>query len=256
MHGVSALIGLATAITVSIGGLASIGELARRRAAAPPEIAATLRNVGTILVLRAALVVVVVLFFGLAVGAGRSSFATGVVVCAGLAGAVTSMYLLMAMVRVGRAAGNVWAYVGAVLVTWSVVVESLQGWAAYRRWSLGEYAADFGWLGELTALGPSTFLLGMLALTAAIVTTVEGHRPDVKDLEPDGAVQTVFIGLLFTIVLHLPLAHHVGPSTDEPWLAALLVIAHLALPTMFVPFLRRAAARLEAAATVAVARVA
>jgi hypothetical protein len=34
------------------------------------------------------------------------------------------------------------------------------------------------------------------------------------------------------------------------------VIAHLALPTMFVPFLRRAAARLEAAATVAVARVA
>jgi hypothetical protein len=258
MTGVSALIGLATVVTLAMIGLAAAWEWVRRRStdASPQAMAPALRSVATILIVRAALLALVAIFSGIVASIEDDRFATGFVICAGLAGALTSTYLLMGLLRFGRAARNGWAVLAAFLVTWSVVVESLQGYGAYRAWTTEWKLDDFGWLGDVTILGPLAFLVGTIALTVAIKATVARHRPDAPDVAPATAVRAAIGGMLFTLGVHLPLSEHVGPAVEGPGIAVLIGIVHLGLQLFAVPLLLRAAARLEAAGTVAEARVA
>jgi hypothetical protein len=222
----------------------------------PQQIAAALRSVARILLVRLGLAVVAAIFFATALSTGRGWFATGVAIGAGLAGASVSVYLLMALLRVWRAMRDHRALVAALLVTASIVIEAIQGYVAYQRWTIGDAAPEHAWLGDATVFGPVAFLVGMLALVSAIVATVERHRPEVDDLDADGAVCTAILGLAFTFVLHLPFAEHVSPTTTEPGLAAAIVLAHIVLQSLFAPLLHRAASRLEERGAIAEARVA
>lgn len=222
----------------------------------PQAIAAALRSVARVLLVRLGLAAVAAIFFATALSIGRGWFATGVAIGAGLAGACVSMYLLMALLRVRRALRDHRALVAALLVTASIVVEAIQGYVAYQQWTVGVNAPEHAWLGAATVFGPVAFLVGMIALAASIVAAVERHRPEVDDLDADGAVITAIVGLAFTFVLHLPFAGHVSPTTNEPGLAALIVLVHLVIQTLFVPLLHRAASRLDERGAVAEARIA
>jgi hypothetical protein len=222
----------------------------------PPAIAAALRSVARVLLVRLGLAVVAGIFFATALATGRGWFATGVAIGAGLAGASVSVYLLMALLRVWRALRDHRALLAALLVTSSIVVAAIQGYVAYQQWTIGESAGGHAWLGSATVFGPVAFLVGMLALVSAIVAAVERHRPDVDDLDADGAICAAIVGLAFTFVLHLPFARHVSPTTTEPGLAAVIVLAHIVLQALFVPLLHRAASRLEERGALAEARVA